>query len=292
MMSIAEQAAKSMFVSPSTRRLLFLRDGALVTDDGLERYRVDGERVFFLDVRQTEDAGDMGRSYSAFNGLKQRVVRLLRATLFSSIRARDAQRAFEEFGRLTQGQFVLGVGGGPVRDFSSINLNIGAWPNVEVVADAHSLPYADGSVDHVSCLAVLEHLRRPDIAVQEMIRVLKPGGYILLETPGLQPYHGYPSHYQNFTTTGHDLLAERFGIEKLSSGAGIGPTSALITLITEYMRQYLPGGSLIGPLFKGSLGFLLMQLDRLVANRKNAFVLAGSCYFLGRKPPLAIPEQS
>lgn len=292
MISVAEQAARSMFVSPSTRRRLFLRDGSLVTEDGLERFRIEGERVFFLDVREVEDAGRMGRSYSAFNGLKQQIVRFLRATLFSSIRASDAQRAFEDFGRLTQGQFVLGVGGGPVRDFSSINLNIGAWPNVEIVADAHSLPYADGSVDHISCLAVLEHLRRPDIAVQEMVRVLKPGGYILLETPGLQPYHGYPSHYQNFTVTGHDLLMERFGIEKLSAGAGIGPTSALMTLIAEYMRQYLPGGALIGPLFKGSFGFLLMQLDRLVANRKNAYVLAGSSYFLGRKSPLSASGQS
>jgi len=284
MMSIAEQAARSMFASPTTRRSLSLHDGVLMSDDGSERYRVEGQRVFFLDDAETPNATDMARNYSAFNELKQQLIRLLRATLFSSIRSRAADKAFQEFGRLTQGQFVLGVGGGPVRDFSSVNLNIGAWPNVEIVADAHALPYADESVEHVSCLAVLEHLRRPDIAIQEMVRVLRPGGYILIETPGLQPYHGYPSHYQNFTITGHDLLLERLGLEKLHSGASIGPTSALITLASEYMRQYLPGGALLGPLFKGSLGFLLMQLDRLVANRDNAYVLAGGVYFLGRKP--------
>lgn len=284
MLSIGEQAARLMFASPVTKRPLFLRDGGLVTEDGLERYAVEGNRVFFIDVSATEYSAQMDRSYSAFNGIKEQLFRLLRSTIFGCIRSRDAQAAFEEFGRLTHGQFVLGVGGGPVRDFSSTNLNIGPWPNVEIIADAHALPYANESVDHVSCLAVLEHLSRPDIAMQEMARVLKPGGYILLETPGLQPYHGYPNHYQNFTLTGHDLLAERVGIGKISAGAGIGPSTALVCLIAEYIRQYLPGGKLLGPAFKGSLGFLFIQLDRFIANRQNAFVLAGSSYFLGRKP--------
>jgi SAM-dependent methyltransferase len=148
------------------------------------------------------------------------------------------------------------------------------------------LPYRDASVANVSCLAVLEHLQRPDIAMQEMARVLMPGGYILLETPGLQPYHGYPNHFQNFTLTGHDLLIERFGLRKISSGAGIGPTSALVALVAEYLRQYFPMGRLIGPGFKGTIGFILSQIDRLIANRSNSFVLAGSSYFLGQKPPI------
>lgn len=284
MLTVTEQAAGSMFASPTTRRPLELRNGELSTEDRSETFRISGNRAFFIDAAgEVGEAGDMDASYSAFDSSRQRLLRLLRATLFASVRSREASKAFESFERLTAGRFVLGVGGGPVRDFSSVNLNIGAWKNVEIVADAHALPYRDGSVENVSCLAVLEHLRRPDIAMGEIARVLQPGGYVLIETPGLQPYHGYPSHFQNFTLTGHDYLIERFGISRISSGPSIGPTSAMVALGAEYIRQYCPAGRLLGPAFKGSIGFLVVQFDRVLANHRNAFVLSGGSYFLGRK---------
>jgi SAM-dependent methyltransferase len=284
LLSIADQAAEAMFASPKTGKPLLLRDGRLSTQDQSESYPVIGSRVFFIDESAADKCEDMGAAYSAYDSYFEAIKRLLRSTVFATIRSRAAQEAFDAFAEVTSGRFVLGVGGGPVRDFSAVNLNIGAWRNVEIVADAHALPYRNESVDNVSCLAVLEHLNRPDIAVQEMFRVLKPGGYILFETPGLQPYHGYPSHFQNFTLTGHDLLIERFGISKISSGASIGPTSAMVALTAEYVRQYVPAGSVLGPALKGTIGFLLIQLDRILANRRNAFVLCSSAYFYGRKP--------
>jgi hypothetical protein len=286
MLTVLEQAALGMFVSPSSGKALVLHDGRLVTGDGSESYRIADGRVFFLHGDESGSAavGSMEAQYEAYHGRFERLRRLLRSTILTSVRSRDSVRAFEEFGRATAGTFVLGVGGGPMRDFSAVNLNIGPWANVEIVADAHALPYASDSVDNVSCLAVLEHLPRPGVAMAEMVRVLKPGGYILLETPGLQPYHGFPNHFQNFTLTGHDLLIEQAGVEKIGSGPSIGPTSAMVALAAEYLRQYVPGGSVLGPAFKGSLGLALAQLDRMLGNRPNAFILSGGSYFLGRKP--------
>ena len=59
---------------------------------------------------------------------------------------------------------------------SLVNVNIGPFPNVDVVADAHHLPYADASVDAIFCEAVLEHLAQPHEAVKEMFRVLPARG--------------------------------------------------------------------------------------------------------------------
>jgi SAM-dependent methyltransferase len=272
-----------MFASPTSRKPLSLIDGYLSTLDGSEKYRVIGNRAFFIDGTDVDISPDMDASYSAFSSSRENLRRILRSTVFSAIRSRDAEGAFSSFRQLTEGKFVLGVGGGPVRDFGSVNLNIGPWQNVEIIADAHRLPYRNDSVANISCLAVLEHLKRPDIAMEEMARVLTPGGHILVETPGLQAYHGFPNHFQNFTLTGHDLLIQRFGIVKVSSGASIGPTCAMVALISEYLRQYFPAGSLLGPAFKGTIGLLISQLDRLFANRANAFVLAGGSYFLGQK---------
>lgn len=46
------------------------------------------------------------------------------------------------------------------------------------------LPLKDESIDVALSLAVLEHLDRPDVFLQEVHRVLKPGGMVLLTTPG------------------------------------------------------------------------------------------------------------
>ena len=48
------------------------------------------------------------------------------------------------------------------------------------------LPFADGAFEVVWCSEVLEHLFDPGFALQEMQRVLRPGGRLLVTVP----YHG------------------------------------------------------------------------------------------------------
>ena len=128
--------------------------------------------------------------------------------------------------------FVLSIGGGPRRNRKTIvNLNIDTYPNVEIVGDAHNLPFKDNSVDGIVINAVLEHVESPAIVVGEIYRILKKGGYVLAESAFLQHYHGYPFHFQNYTTIGHNLLFKEFTI--LESGAIDGPFATVATLITN-----------------------------------------------------------
>jgi len=52
-------------------------------------------------------------------------------------------------------------------------------------ADASYLPFAGNSFDMVACLEVLEHLREPALAMEELARVSR--GYLLLSVPN-QPF--------------------------------------------------------------------------------------------------------
>lgn len=49
--------------------------------------------------------------------------------------------------------------------------------------DAEALPYADGAFDIVTCLGSLEHFLRPDVALEEMRRVLAPTGRAIVVVP-------------------------------------------------------------------------------------------------------------
>lgn len=54
--------------------------------------------------------------------------------------------------------------------------------------DAPRLPYKDDVFDATACLDVLEHVRDPRHLLQELARVLKPGGVLVLTTPNIRYY--------------------------------------------------------------------------------------------------------
>lgn len=68
-----------------------------------------------------------------------------------------------------------------------------------VVADARALPVPSDTVDLVVSSNVLEHVRDPFVVVDEMVRVLRPGGHLWLSfTNWYGPWGGHetsPWHY-------------------------------------------------------------------------------------------------
>ncbi|MES2749636.1 MAG: methyltransferase domain-containing protein [Patescibacteria group bacterium] len=46
------------------------------------------------------------------------------------------------------------------------------------------IPLADSSIDGALSLAVLEHLDSPEVFLKELYRIVRPGGVVLLTTPG------------------------------------------------------------------------------------------------------------
>ncbi len=48
------------------------------------------------------------------------------------------------------------------------------------LAPAHNLPFADDRFDAVFCRLILQYLKHPQESIREMVRVLKPGGHLIL----------------------------------------------------------------------------------------------------------------
>ncbi|MFM9140261.1 MAG: class I SAM-dependent methyltransferase [Solirubrobacterales bacterium] len=103
--------------------------------------------------------------------------------------------------------------------------------SLDAVADAHALPFADGSFDFVFSLAVFEHLHSPWVAAQEIARVLRPGGRVYVLCAFYQQLHGYPDHYFNATESGlRRLFADGFEIERCGPSAFCGPRESAVPL--------------------------------------------------------------
>lgn len=108
----------------------------------------------------------------------------------------------------------VGAGQGPYRDlfshceyraqdFAQEPSTIGSYTQLDYQSDITDLPIPNDSFDVVLCTEVLEHVPRPDLAVQEMARVLKSRGLLIITAPlgsylHQEPYHfygGYTPHW-------------------------------------------------------------------------------------------------
>ena len=185
--------------------------------------------------------------------------------------------------RLAKNKLLLGVGGGPTRDYGETNLNIGPWENVDLISDAHSLPYKDNVVDHILCRAVLEHLTNPEAATKEFYRVLKNNSLLFIAVPFLQTYHGYPHHYRGITLTGLEQLVKDSGFTIIDSGTACGPCFALSSMIKEFLKNYLPLGKYISYAWKLSFGLILSKFDFFIINKYDSHKLAFGVFCLAKK---------
>jgi len=79
-----------------------------------------------------------------------------------------------------------------------------------ITYDGEILPFDNGHFDLLYSNQVLEHVRKPDIALQETCRVLKKGGLFIGQTSQFEPYHSYS--FWNFTVYGFKKIAEDAGL--------------------------------------------------------------------------------
>lgn len=89
-------------------------------------------------------------------------------------------------------------------------------PNSEMInaefpkIDVQKLPYSNGEFDFVLCDCVIEHVENPFLAVGEMYRVLKVGGWVIITTALMIRLHKAPTDFWRFTPDGLKVLCKKF----------------------------------------------------------------------------------
>lgn len=143
---------------------------------------------------------------------------------------------------LPRSALILDIGAGDMGlDHPNIvRLDVFLSPHCDVVADAHHLPFTDGAFEFVCSLAVLEHLRQPFTAADEMHRVLRPGGYVYCDTSFLIAYHGFPHHYFNSSVHGIEQVFQRFHKLRVCVPPYQMPSFAIESLLGTYLTFFKP----------------------------------------------------
>jgi SAM-dependent methyltransferase len=136
---------------------------------------------------------------------------------------------------------IVNIGSGNTRLLKDIiNVDLIDYKNVNIVSDIDRLPFRDNSIDILINIAVLEHVKNPEATVEEINRVLKPGGMVYSYIPFLQPFHASPFDYNRYTSEGIINLYRNFELMSLKPTAG--PMSALLWIFQEWLAMIFSFG--------------------------------------------------
>lgn len=184
----------------------------------------------------------------------------------------------------------IGYGSEPLYDTPDakvISFDIYASPNITFVADAHSIPLRDGSVDGIWIQGMLELVVDPRKVVAEAARVLRPGGLMFTDTAFMWPVCEKAYDFNRWSPSGLRWLFRDFSV--LSAGQSTGP-GTMAALSIRYLFQSLLRSTKLGQI--AALPFAALRLlDRLCDDRRALDASVGMFIF-GRKlaKPIEIDE--
>ena len=132
---------------------------------------------------------------------------------------------------------------------------------ISVISSASALPFAAESFDTVLLSEVIEHVEDEHLVISEIMRVLKPGGTLLITWPFNYAMHEQPHDYRRPTEFGMAALLRRHGLqpfEIMRRGDIVGLLSTLLGQLVNGSAAWFRRLPFAGPIFAPIVWLLSM----------------------------------
>lgn len=122
-------------------------------------------------------------------------------------------------------------------------------PLAKVKMDIHDIPFEENTFDVIFCNHVLEHVESDHKAMTEMLRVLKPGGWAILQVPFFYPLKDVTYEDKNITSPqdrekafGQDdhvrMYGKDYGQRLANAGFDVLEDDFVMKLPSEEVQRY------------------------------------------------------
>ena len=146
-----------------------------------------------------------------------------------------------------------------------------------LIFDGTNIPYPDNYFEGVICTQVLEHVIDEKKIIQEIFRVLKPNGKIVISVPFCYSEHEKPYDFRRFTSFGLKYSFEKSGFVNLVLYKELSAIQTLATLFSVYVSNNLTIpipilGTLVSTIIFMPINILAFFLSYVLPDKKDLFM--------------------
>ncbi len=158
--------------------------------------------------------------------------------------------------------------------------------NADFYYDGHIFPFENNSFDSLVINQVFEHVFNPDAFLKEVLRVLKPGGKLLMTVPFVWDEHEQPHDYARYSSFGLQFILEKHGFNIVEQRKSVNDFRVIFQLVNAYLYKKMMSSNqylnlvlaflVMSPINVAGeiVGFLLpenndLYLDNVILARKN-----------------------
>jgi ubiquinone/menaquinone biosynthesis C-methylase UbiE len=169
---------------------------------------------------------------------------------------------------------------------NNIGFQTGQWDvsQIDIVSDITKIPVNNCQFDVVLCTEVLEHVPDPVASIEEMNRILKPNGLLIITAPFCSLTHFAPFHYcDGFNQYFYEYHLGRLGyeiVELTPNGNYFSYLSQELIRLPKVIEDYCGEKSFFVLFISKILNFLLRFYDK---DNKSSSILCYGYHVVAKK---------
>ncbi len=117
-------------------------------------------------------------------------------------------------------------------------LNIDITTSPDYACSVYKIPFTDNAFDTAVFCEILEHLDKPEAALLEIFRIMKPGGKLIMTVPFLFAVHADPEDYQRWTALKLKSELSKSGFSHIE----INPLGGIFAVVFDLFHVAIKSG--------------------------------------------------